>query len=251
MYPEYGQLVITIETMGEKWDLTEILTSISEQLHSSADPVKAQGMSGYMRNQFPFLGIATPLRRNTVNNTLRRYSTPSEQEVVELARALHELPQREFQHAGVDALIYHRKIIGPAFIGEPAEFFITHKSWWDSVDALNPLIRRLVQTHSECVPVMYQWITNENKWIVRSALTHQLTLKAQTDTERLAQFCSLRASDTEFFIAKAVGWSLRDYSHSHPQWVQHFVDTHPDLSPLARREALKVIVRNSPLRKGT
>jgi 3-methyladenine DNA glycosylase AlkD len=245
MYPECGQRVITIESMGEKWDLTQILTSISAQLHSSADPVKAQGMSAYMRNQFEFLGIATPLRRNTVNNTLKRYSTPSEQEIIDLARTLHELPQREFQQAGVDALIYHRKLIGPAFIGEPAEFFITHKSWWDSVDALNPLIRRLVQRHSDCVPVMYQWITSEDKWIVRSALTHQLTLKAQTDPERLAQFCSLRARDTEFFIAKAVGWALRDYSHSHPQWVQHFIDTHPELSPLARREALKVIVRNS------
>jgi 3-methyladenine DNA glycosylase AlkD len=245
MYPESGKRVITIETMREKWDLTQILTSISEQLHSSADPVKARGMSGYMRNQFEFLGIATPLRRNTVNNTLKRYSDPSEPEVIELARALHKLPEREFQHAGVDALLYHRKLIGPAFIGEPAEFFVTHKSWWDSVDALNPLIRRLVQTHAECVPVMHEWITSENRWIARSAITHQLTLKEHTDTERLAQFCSLRARDTEFFIAKAIGWALRDYSHSHPQWVQHFVDTHPQLSPLARREALKVIVRKS------
>jgi 3-methyladenine DNA glycosylase AlkD len=233
--------------MGEKWAQAEILTSISEQLHSSANPVKAQGMSGYMRDQFEFLGIDTPLRRNTVNNTLKRYSTPSEQEVVELARALHQLPQREFQHAGVDALIYHRKLIGPAFVGETAEFFITHKSWWDSVDALNPLIRRLVQTHSECVPVMYQWITSENKWIVRSALTHQLTLKAQTDTQRLAQLCSLRASDTEFFIAKAVGWALRDYSHTDPHWVFEYVDSHPELSALARREALKVISRKASL----
>jgi len=231
--------------MGEKWAQAEILTSISEQLHSSANPVKAQGMSGYMRNQFEFLGIDTPLRRNTVNNTLKRYSTPSEQEVIELARALHQLPQREFQHAGVDALIYHRKLIGPAFIGEPAEFFITHKSWWDSVDALNPLIRRLVQSHSECVPVMHQWITSENKWIARSALTHQLTLKANTDTARLAQLCSLRASDTEFFIAKAVGWALRDYSHTDPHWVFEYVDSHPELSALARREALKVISRKA------
>ena len=91
--------------MGKKWAQAEILTSISEQLHSRANPVKAQGMSDYMRNQFEFLGIATPLRRNTVNDTLKRYSTPSEREVVELARALHQQPQREFQHAGVDALM--------------------------------------------------------------------------------------------------------------------------------------------------
>ena len=94
---------------------------------------------------------------------------------------------------------------------------------------------------------MYQWITGENKWIVRSALTHQLTLKAQTDTERLAELCSIRAEDGEFFIAKAVGWALRDYSHTDPSWVSKYVGSHPELSALARREATKVISRKASL----
>jgi len=200
-------------------------------------------MSAYMRNQFPFLGISTPARRKVVTDALHGYLKPNQDELVELARALHELPEREFQSAGVDVLVHYKHSIDPTFLNESAEFFITHKSWWDSVDALNPLIRHLVYTNPASVPLMYQWITNDNMWIVRCSLTHQLTMKKDTDAQRLADLCSTRAADTEFFIAKAVGWALRDYSHSNPEWVRGYVDSHAELAPLARREALKAIER--------
>lgn len=232
-----------MENVGKPWERNGIFQAITSGLHAHRDRYKAQGMSAYMRNQFPFLGISTPARRKVVTDALHGYLKPNQDELVELARALHELPEREFQSAGVDVLVHYKHSIDPTFLNESAEFFITHKSWWDSVDALNPLIRHLVYTNPASVPLMYQWITNDNMWVVRCSLTHQLTMKKDTDAQRLADLCSTRAADTEFFIAKAVGWALRDYSHSNPEWVRGYVDSHAELSPLARREALKAIER--------
>jgi 3-methyladenine DNA glycosylase AlkD len=93
---------------------------------------------------------------------------------------------------------------------------------------------------------METWITDKNKWIVRSALIHQLTLGSRTDAKLLFRFCEIQATETEFFVAKALGWSLRSYSYVDPEAVKKFVRDHPELTPLAKREALKAINRKSP-----
>ena len=52
------------------------------------------------------------------------------------------------------------------------------------------------------------------------------------------------APEKEFFIRKAIGWILRDYSYTDPQWVERFVEENQDtLSGLSKREALKHIRR--------
>lgn len=46
----------------------------------------------------------------------------------------------------------------------------------------------------------------------------------------------------EFFINKAIGWSLRDYSKTNPEWVRNFVNKHKDeMDKLSIKEASKYI----------
>ena len=80
-------------------------------------------------------------------------------------------------------------------------------------------------------------------WLVRSAITHQLGFRNHTDTALLFELCSRRETDSEFFIAKAIGWALRDYSYTNAALVVGFVDSHPELQALSRREAMKAINR--------
>ena len=47
---------------------------------------------------------------------------------------------------------------------------------------------------------------------------------------------------SEFFINKAIGWSLRDYSKTNQDWVRNFVETHKDkMDKLSIREASKYL----------
>jgi len=50
------------------------------------------------------------------------------------------------------------------------------------------------------------------------------------------------AGDPDFFSARASGGRCQ-YARSDPAWVLAFVDAHPRLSPLSRREALKHLRR--------
>jgi 3-methyladenine DNA glycosylase AlkD len=77
-------------------------------------------------------------------------------------------------------------------------------------------------------------------WIRRIAIEHQLTLGRSTDTARLAQIIENNLGQKEFFINKAIGWALRDYAKTDPDFVRAFVETHRGrLAPLSIREATK------------
>ncbi len=53
--------------------------------------------------------------------------------------------------------------------------------------------------------------------------------------------CSQFLKDSkEFFLRKAIGWALREYSKTNPDWVREFVGK-TTMSGLSTREALKRI----------
>ena len=88
--------------------------------------------------------------------------------------------------------------------------------------------------------VLLGWSTDPDVWIRRAAILSQLKAKAATDTALLAQVLEPNMADPEFFIRKAIGWALREYSKTAPEWVAAFVAEHAaTLSPLSRREAMR------------
>jgi 3-methyladenine DNA glycosylase AlkD len=75
-------------------------------------------------------------------------------------------------------------------------------------------------------------------------LLYQLNYKKNTDTEILFRFIEQLSGETSFWIRKAIGWVLREYSKTNPESVLKFVNSH-QLSSLSRKEALKVISRKT------
>ena len=119
---------------------------------------------------------------------------------------------------------------------------IVTKSWWDTVDSLDVLIGDIALRHPRVNSVIVGWSTDENLWLRRLAIDHQLTRKEKTDTALLEQVIVNNLGQNEFFINKAIGWSLRDYSKTNPAWVRDFIERHRyELSPLSLREASKYV----------
>jgi len=71
-------------------------------------------------------------------------------------------------------------------------------------------------------------------------LIHQLKYKQQTDLHLLQYYIRTFKSNKEFFIQKAIGWSLREVSKWNPEWVKKVV-SEENLLGLARREAMKYV----------
>jgi 3-methyladenine DNA glycosylase AlkD len=217
-----------------------LLDDLAVAFEENADAERARGMSAYMRDQFPYYGIAAPLQRSLAREVLANHPAPDEPQLARLARDCWTRPQREWQYFACDLMARHAKTLSARFLPH-AKRAITTKSWWDTVDSLaSKTVGGLVLSAPDLRTTMDRWAGDRNIWLARTAILHQLSYKERTDAERLFRYCELRAGDTEFFIRKAIGWALREYSKTDEAAVRAFVRTHDDtLSGLSKREALK------------
>ncbi len=230
-------------------DAAGVLHRLTVAFEPHRDADRAAAMSAYMRNLFPFLGIPTPERRALVREALAAVPHPSETELAELTAALWRLPEREYQYAACDLAIRHVRACGPGFLPSVAALIAT-KSWWDTVDALaSRVVGPLAAATPDLRATLDAWVDGENFWLARAALLHQLTFKQRTDPDCLFDYCLRRAGDREFFVRKAIGWALREYSKTDPAAVRSFVTVHESrLSSLSRHEALLWLERRAARR---
>jgi 3-methyladenine DNA glycosylase AlkD len=212
-----------------------------------ADPETAGPMANYMRDQFPFLGLKSGQRQALFKQFLAEYGLPQLPEFKAMVLDLWQLPHREYQYTAQDLWHRLRKQLTPEFV-DLLEYLITNKSWWDTVDGLashgaGDLFKRFPQTGTESVQ---RWRHADNFWLRRTTLLFQLGYKGDTDKGLLFSLIQDNLESKEFFIQKAIGWALREYSKSNPAAVRHFV-AHTPLAPLSEREALKWMKREGIL----
>lgn len=222
-------------------------TAIVAALEDVADTDKATDMAAYMRDQFRFLGVQSRLR-DTVWREVRaaadaEHGRPDGDQLVRFAQAMWQRPEREYRYVGAKALAARAAQLEPRHLVAVRELLVTD-AWWDTVDILAAnVVGTLARRYpGEVVPVLDQWITDDDKWLVRTAVIHQLKARDDTDTDRLARYCRIAAAHPDFFVRKAIGWALRQYSYVDPEWVETFVAA-TELSGLSTREALKAIRR--------
>jgi 3-methyladenine DNA glycosylase AlkD len=120
---------------------------------------------------------------------------------------------------------------------------ITTGAWWDHVDELAQRVGYLLLTHPAQVrPVIVAWSRADDRWLRRASVICQIKAKDRTDLALLVEAIEANVADPDFFLRKAIGWALRSYAYTDPDWVRRFVERHDALSPLSRREALKHLV---------
>ena len=223
-------------------NLPDICRQANLLLLPLADPARAPAMKAYMKQRYDFLGIPTPARRQALKPLLATLKTADADVLLVAAEQLWVMPEREFQYAAIDILAkFSRKL---ELDHVPAMLQLAQqKSWWDTVDGLAGVIGDILycERHSqEMEKLVEAALIHPNLWVRRIAMLHQLRWKSDTDATRLFRFATTLAPESDFFIRKAIGWALRDYSWHQPQAVKEFVDRMADkLSPLSRREALR------------
>jgi 3-methyladenine DNA glycosylase AlkD len=211
-----------------------------------ARPSDATAMRAYMKDVAPFLGVKTPERRAALRRAWRPLGVLEPAELAEACVRLWWLPEREYQYAACDLIARHVRSLPGAFVVDPVQSLLTTKPWWDTVDALGTAaVTPVVARSPDLVPLMWQWLESGDRWLVRAAIQHQRGRAEGTDLDRLLAMCDRCAADREFFVAKAVGWALRDVTAWDPAAVRRFVDDHPDLSTVARREAARGLARSA------
>lgn len=220
--------------------MNTFITGLRSLFIAHANPERAAGQGAYMRHQFVFIGLPTPLRKELQKESFKKDQPTSYNKLIQMMAELWAQEERDFHYAALDLAFIHKKLWTPAllpFLIERAQ----EQSWWDTIDYIAPrLVGPLVQKFSLLTADVQSLLTHHNFWVRRIALLYQLKYKTGTDQNFLFDACRFCMSEKEFFIRKAIGWALREYSKTDPIAVRAFIEKHrTQLSPLSIREGGK------------
>jgi 3-methyladenine DNA glycosylase AlkD len=220
-----------------------LVSAVRKGLAGLADAESAPAMRAYMKSEMPFLGVRKPARAALLKSVFADHLLPDEVTFSTAVRTLwREAEFREERYAAID-LSGHRAYApwqDSELLGLYEEMIVTG-AWWDYVDELairrvGPILRAEPET---VLPLMLTWAYDEDRWRRRTAVICQVGAKGGTDTELLTRVVEANIDDKDFFLRKGIGWALREYAKTDPDWVREFVVAHPALSKLSRKEALK------------
>jgi len=216
-------------------------SEVERYINQFADPEAAKPMKAYMRNQFEYLGVSLWQVRKKIEEFYTLRGLPALDDLDEVIHDLWNIPYREFKYIAIDMLVRFINELPGDFI-ETLEYLLTSQSWWDTVDSLaGEVVGAFFLRHPELRDkTLKRWRSSDDLWLRRTCLIFQLKYKNTTDFELMKEIILENLGTKEFFIKKAIGWALRQYSRVDPVGVREFVDQSA-LSNLSRKEALKWI----------
>lgn len=213
---------------------------IRAMFENREDKENALAMAKYMRNKFKFYGLPTPKRKEIYKSFLK---DEKKNKIIDwdFLDKCYQDEHREFQYLVCDYLNAMIKYLTYEDIFKIKKY-LKSKQWWDTIDFLDTVIGKIGLRDNRVDDLMLKWSKDEDFWIRRVAIDHQLCRKEKTNTKLLEQIVVNNFGSDEFFINKAIGWSLRDYSKTNPNWVRYFIDKYKDkMNKLSKKEAGKYI----------
>lgn len=221
----------------------QVIADLEKQLVAARQPERAVKVEAYMKNRFHFFGMETQVRRNIQQPYLHALLKITDREKRwDIIRELYAKDEREFHYLAIDWLNkWPKKYFTPADIDE-FRWLITQHSWWDSVDSIasNALGKWARLFPEQTKHWVAEWMDSDSFWLQRSCLIFQLKYRKETDTQLLEALIQTLKPNKEFFIQKAIGWSLRELSKHNPEAVRAILERQ-ELKGLALREASKYL----------
>jgi 3-methyladenine DNA glycosylase AlkD len=215
------------------------LTPLVDAFEKNSNAEEALKMKKYMKDRYEYYGIVSPIRKEIYREHKAKYGLILVKEIDDVIKWCWQQPQREHQYFAMDFMGKVKKKATEGSI-ELYEFMLTNKSWWDTVDyiAANLVGNYLEKFPDKTKELTTRWMNSNNIWLQRTCLIYQLRYKSNTDTDLLHEFITQLSESKEFFIRKAIGWALREYSKVDGQFVLDYVEKY-ELSGLSKREAVK------------
>ncbi|WP_413305081.1 DNA alkylation repair protein [Bacillus sp. 1P10SD] len=217
------------------------IEKVTKLFEANRNEEEAEPMTKYMKNHFPFLGIKSPLRKELEKGFFKKTGMLNEPFDQEFILGLWEKDEREYHYLALTYMEKSFKKLQKEDLPLMERLIVT-KSWWDTVDALAAKpVGKIAEKFPEVIEETIDgWAVHDNMWLRRTAILFQLKYKQKTDEERLYTYIKSNSDSKEFFIQKAIGWALREYSKTNPSSVKQFINEN-SLAPLSVREGSKYV----------
>ncbi len=231
------------------FSLDDFFSFLTNKLHENASTEKAIWQKNYMRRQFEFLGVTKPQLKKIYQDFKIKFNLAkpskdlqSAKIIVDIVNKCYNQEYREYLYFALFLLEDNCFIFGVdnCYL---LEKYIESCAWWDSIDFLAPNVVGKIfledcQLRESC---LNKWQEMDNFWFNRVCILFQLKYKKKTDFEYLKFLCLKYKATEEFFVKKALGWALREYSKTNSHAVEDFINTNSDLPQLTKREGIRII----------
>jgi 3-methyladenine DNA glycosylase AlkD len=194
---------------------------LERALRAAGDPARAAQEKRYLRSELEHLGATVPVTRRVVRTALRGEPAPTRAEVLGAVEALWSRPVHECRAAAVELLEARGELLRPSDL-PLLERLLREARTWALVDnlaasVLGPLAERFPALERR----IGRWVGDEDFWLRRAALLAELVAlrEGRGDFDRFGRRAEALLDDREFFVAKAIGWVLRDTSRRDPARV--------------------------------
>jgi len=222
-------------------DVQALTEFVRSELMAAANPEKAGPMAAYMKTDMPFHGVQKAGRTPILRQLKKQFVPTDRPEYEQAVLALWQMSHREEKYLAIGYAQAFKEFVVVRSMPLYRQM-IVEGAWWDFVDGIASWLvgGAMSVDRDECEPIVREWIGDHDMWLRRSSIICQLGRKTGTDTVLLNDACSANLADAEFFIRKAIGWALREYAKTDPDWVRAYVEVHrEELSGLSYREATK------------
>lgn len=217
------------------------IEDLKKNFEKRANEDNAIQMAKYLRNQFVFYGLKSPAHRDAYHQILKDEKKQIDWDLLDQA---WNDKHREMQYFVCDYLLAMEKYVSYDDLFK-IEHYVRTKQWWDTIDSLMKLYGYVGLKDQRVDQLMLDWSKDPDKWVRRVAIEHQLLRKDRINTALLSQILENNLESDEFFINKAIGWALRDYSKTNPEWLSDFIDgNYNHLAKLSITEGSKYLKIN-------
>jgi 3-methyladenine DNA glycosylase AlkD len=221
--------------------MDDLTTFVAAELSARADPVKAVAMAAYLKTDMPFYGVQKKGRTEVFRAIKQRLAIDDIVAYRSAIEALWAQPHREEKYLAIGVAKHFEDFL----VFENMDLYrrlIVAGAWWDLVDevAIHCVGMVYLNERERTEPTIEEWVDDQVMWLRRTSLIAPIKHKAETDHRVLFDHCLRRADEKEFFIRKAIGWTLREYAKTDPDRVGSFLLRYRDRwSGLSYREASK------------
>lgn len=218
------------------------ITELQILFEKNKDAENAIKQEAYLKNQFKFLGLPKPKRASLEKQFVKNTKQLEKEQVIEVIFNLSELTEREYLYTSQMVLQANYLKFDYDNVLELTKI-TRNNQWWENTDGFQSFLKKWFRANPEYIkPFVLEFYQDENMWMRRLAIIAQLGMKDITDFTVMKKAIRYNLKYDQFFIQKAIGWALRDYSKVNPGDVAAFIDNHREqMSNLAIREASKYI----------
>lgn len=220
---------------------TKEVENTLNRLSLKNDKAKADKLKKYIGTNLNVLGLVTKVQIDTHKQGFTFYSEEKEKTFLIFNDIYKQSSIFEVKNQAFIFLDKYHKHISLKTQLKTLPTWVKHVDNWAHSDSLSKYLTRLVEDDStkiEMLSIIKKWNKSKNLWERRQSLIalyyYARTKKQHIDFELTQELVLPLLNDKEYFVQKAVGWTLRESYNVYPKQTFTFIEEYiKNISPTA------------------